>query len=67
MSILAFAGIYREQVSELPSIDVVRIKDGVASTLRLNSFEDSEVSARANGFRDMILSFAHKVSSLGPC
>ncbi|KAG6883418.1 hypothetical protein C0993_006279 [Termitomyces sp. T159_Od127] len=52
------------QVSQLPSIDVVRIKDGIASTLRLSSFEDSDVSARANGFRDMVGNVAHKLPDL---
>ncbi|KAG5640782.1 hypothetical protein DXG03_007199 [Asterophora parasitica] len=47
------------QVGELPSIDLVRIKDGKASTLKLNhGFDDSEVSARANGFRAMLGKFA---------
>ncbi|KAG6873384.1 hypothetical protein C0995_016194 [Termitomyces sp. Mi166 len=46
------------QVGQLPSIDLVRIKNGEASTLRMNAFEDSEVSARANGFAAMISQFA---------
>ncbi|KAG5720288.1 hypothetical protein E4T56_gene1947, partial [Termitomyces sp. T112] len=47
-----------EQVSKMASIDVVRIRNGNASTARLSAFEDEEVSARANGFRDMISRFA---------
>ncbi|KAF5373410.1 hypothetical protein D9615_009479 [Tricholomella constricta] len=53
------------QVGELPSIDLVRIKDGKASTLKLNhDFDDSEVSARANGFRAMLSKFAHTLPDM---
>ncbi|KAG6818280.1 hypothetical protein H0H93_006311, partial [Arthromyces matolae] len=49
-----------EQVGHLPSIDLVRIKDGNATKLKLNTeFEDDEVSARAEGFSMMIAQFAH--------
>ncbi|KAK7446709.1 hypothetical protein VKT23_014404 [Stygiomarasmius scandens] len=42
------------QVGSLPSVDVVRVQDGKAKTVNLNKgFENSEVGARAAGFRDM--------------
>ncbi|KAF9555502.1 hypothetical protein CPC08DRAFT_642752 [Agrocybe pediades] len=46
------------QVGELPSIDLVRIRDGEATVINVNpGFHDSEVSARARGFRSMIGKF----------
>lgn len=51
------------QAGELPSIDLVRVRDGVATVINVNpQFHDSEVSARAHGFRVMIEKFAHTVS-----
>ncbi|KAF8905928.1 hypothetical protein CPB84DRAFT_1813928 [Gymnopilus junonius] len=48
------------QVGELPSIDLVRIRDGVADVINVNpGFHDSEVSARARGFRSMTGKFVH--------
>lgn len=42
------------QVGELPSIDLVRIRSGEATVINVNpNFHDSEVSARARGFRSM--------------
>ncbi|GLB39561.1 putative lipopolysaccharide-modifying enzyme [Lyophyllum shimeji] len=53
------------QAGELPSIDLVRIEDGKSSTLKLhNDFEDSEVSARANGFRAMLSKFEHTLPDM---
>ncbi|KAF8064866.1 hypothetical protein FPV67DRAFT_1419057 [Lyophyllum atratum] len=53
------------QVGELPSIDLVRIKDGKASTLNINNdFEDVEVSARANGFLAMLSKFKHRLPDM---
>ncbi|KAF8879824.1 glycosyltransferase family 90 protein [Infundibulicybe gibba] len=49
------------QVGNLPSIDLVRIKDGKASTVNIaKGFEDSEVSARASGFRSMLGKYESK-------
>ncbi|PPQ79009.1 hypothetical protein CVT25_002318 [Psilocybe cyanescens] len=46
------------QVGELPSIDLVRIRDGMATVINVNpAFHDSEVSARARGFKSMIGKF----------
>ncbi|KAH7106860.1 hypothetical protein BKA62DRAFT_740679 [Auriculariales sp. MPI-PUGE-AT-0066] len=53
------------QVGHLPSIDLVRLRDGVSSTLNIqNGFNDSEVSARAKGFRVMIEKFQHTLPDL---
>ncbi|KAG6844032.1 hypothetical protein H0H87_010444 [Tephrocybe sp. NHM501043] len=53
------------QVGELPSIDIVRLKGGQASTVNINKgFEDSEVSARASGFRDMLSKFVHTLPDM---
>lgn len=46
------------QVGELPSIDLVRVKGGKATTVKISTFDDSEVSARANGFRAMLSKFS---------
>ncbi|THU81857.1 hypothetical protein K435DRAFT_784854 [Dendrothele bispora CBS 962.96] len=49
-----------EVVGSLPSIDIVRIRNGQVQTVNLNKgFEDSEVGARAAGFKDMIKNVAH--------
>ncbi|KAJ7594230.1 capsular associated protein [Mycena floridula] len=54
------------QVASLPSIDLVRIRDGKASTANIgqDGFEDSEVSARAEGFSSMLAKFAHTLPDL---
>lgn len=49
-------------VGALPSIDLVRVRGGVARTVNVEKgFEDSEVSARANGFKAMLSKFAKEV------
>jgi len=49
------------QVGQLPSIDLVRLENGKAISMNiLNGFNDTEVGARAKGFRDMIGKFQHK-------
>jgi len=54
-----------EQVGRLPSIDLVRIRNGSANVINIKSdFKDSEVSARANGFSDMLLGFIKTVRSI---
>ncbi|KAF9484283.1 hypothetical protein BDN70DRAFT_903771 [Pholiota conissans] len=46
------------QVGELPSIDLVRIRNGEATVINVNpNFHDSEVSARARGFKSMMGQF----------
>ncbi|KAF9043640.1 hypothetical protein BDZ89DRAFT_1059561 [Hymenopellis radicata] len=48
------------QVGALPSIDLVRIRDGKVSVVNVEKgFEDLEVSARAQGFARMTEKFAH--------
>lgn len=50
------------QAGELPSIHLVRIRDGLSSTVKMNhAYEDSEVSARARGFLSMISDFVSDV------
>lgn len=50
------------QVGELPSIDLVRIRKGEATVINVNpNFHDTEVSARARGFRSMTGKFVHLV------
>ena len=50
------------QIGRMPSIDLVRLKNGKAVTLNIEKgFEDSEVSARAKGFRVMMEKFQAKV------
>lgn len=50
------------QVGHLPSIDLVRIRNGVVTVEIVNSdFHDVEVSARAKGFRDMLEKFVETV------
>ncbi|KDQ56557.1 glycosyltransferase family 90 protein [Jaapia argillacea MUCL 33604] len=54
-----------EQVSSLPSIDIVRLRNGEAVAVNLEKgFEDPEASARAQGFQEMILSFQHKLPDM---
>ena len=46
----------------MPSIDLVRIKDGVITVQNMKKgFKDSETSARARGFRSMMGKFAKYV------
>ncbi|KAF8153340.1 hypothetical protein B0H34DRAFT_784438 [Crassisporium funariophilum] len=46
------------QVGELPSIDLVRVRSGVTTVVNVNpNFHDSEVSARAQGFKSMMGKF----------
>ena len=53
------------QVGELPSISIVRIRNGNMSVVNLNpEFKDSEVGARAAGFSYMLKKFVHLVLSL---
>lgn len=53
------------KVGHLPSIDLVRLQNGNAITLNIQTgFDDSEVSARAKGFRVMIEKFQHTVRRL---
>jgi len=50
------------QVGRLPSIDLVRVRSGNVLVINIKSnFKDTEVSARAHGFRDMIEGFAKTV------
>ena len=50
------------QVGYLPSIDLVRLENGQAISMNiLDGFNDTEVGARAKGFRVMIEKFQHKV------
>ncbi|KAG8827963.1 capsule-associated protein CAP1 [Serendipita sp. 399] len=51
-----------DQVGRLPSIDLVRVRYGKAVALNMEKgFEDSDISARAKGFRVMIEKFQKKV------
>ncbi|EJD51828.1 hypothetical protein AURDEDRAFT_56215 [Auricularia subglabra TFB-10046 SS5] len=53
------------QVGHLPSIDLVRLTNGNAITLNIQTgFNDSEVSARAKGFRVMIEKFQHTLPDM---
>ncbi len=53
------------QVGYLPSVDLVRIKDGQTRTIDVNKgFEDSEVGARAKGFRVMLEKFQDKLPDM---
>lgn len=46
------------QVGQLPSIDLVRVKNGVITVQNMQKgFKDSETSARARGFRSMMGKF----------
>ena len=50
------------QVGHLPSIDLVRIRGGKATIEILNpEFQDTEISARARGFRSMLGKFMKTV------
>uniref|UniRef100_A0A0W0F2S7 Putative capsular associated protein n=1 Tax=Moniliophthora roreri TaxID=221103 RepID=A0A0W0F2S7_MONRR len=53
------------QVGTLPSINIVRVRNGEATTVNLNEgFKDSEVSARAHGFRKMLNRFVHTLPDI---
>lgn len=53
------------QVGQLPSIDLVRIRNGNVSVINIDSnFKDTEVSARAHGFKSMIKGFAKTVCTI---
>ncbi|KAF9531212.1 hypothetical protein CPB83DRAFT_849569 [Crepidotus variabilis] len=46
------------QVGELPSIDLVQVRNGSATVINIKKeFKDTEVSARANGFKSMMGKF----------
>lgn len=50
------------QVGQLPSIDLVRIRDGNTTIEIVNpEFKDTEISARARGFRSMLGKFMKTV------
>ncbi|KAJ8496895.1 hypothetical protein ONZ45_g12270 [Pleurotus djamor] len=54
-----------EQVGQLPSIDLLRLRGGKPTMVNMNKgFVDSEVSARAHGFRRMIEKFQHLLPDL---
>ncbi|KAG8783991.1 capsule-associated protein CAP1 [Serendipita sp. 398] len=54
-----------DQVGHLPSIDFVRLRQGKAVTLNIEKgSEDSEVSARAKGFRMMVEKFQEKLPDM---
>ncbi|KAF9446462.1 glycosyltransferase family 90 protein, partial [Macrolepiota fuliginosa MF-IS2] len=54
-----------QQAGELPSIHLVRVKNGESTTVKMNhAYEDSEVSARAHGFRSMISKFEAKLPDM---
>jgi hypothetical protein len=53
------------QVGYLPSVDLVRIKDGKTRTIDVSKgFDDSEVGARAKGFRVMLEKFQDKLPDM---
>ncbi|KAK7052965.1 hypothetical protein VNI00_004285 [Paramarasmius palmivorus] len=57
--------IRRRTVGSLPSINIVRVRDGGATVVNLNEgFRDSEVSARAKGFRSMLSRFVHTLPDI---
>ena len=50
------------QVGQLPSIELVRIRNGAATIEIVNTeFQDTEISARAKGFRSMLGKFMKTV------
>ncbi|KAF8582381.1 glycosyltransferase family 90 protein [Ramaria rubella] len=54
-----------QQVGQLPSIDLVRLKSGKTATLNIpKRFNDSEGNARAKGFRVMIEKFQSKLPDM---
>lgn len=53
------------QVGYLPSVDLVRIENGMTRTIDVNKgFDDSEVGARAKGFRVMLEKFQDKLPNM---
>ena len=53
------------QVGYLPSVDLVRVEDGQTRTIDVNKgFADSEVGARAKGFRVMLEKFQDKLPNM---
>jgi hypothetical protein len=53
------------QVGYLPSVDLVRIEDGQTRTIDVSKgFDDSEVGARAKGFRVMLEKFQSKLPNM---
>jgi hypothetical protein len=53
------------QVGTLPSVDLVRIENGTTKTVQVNkAFADSEVGARAKGFRVMLEKFQAKLPNM---
>ncbi|KIY47462.1 hypothetical protein FISHEDRAFT_45273 [Fistulina hepatica ATCC 64428] len=52
------------QAAELPSIDLVSIRDGKWYNGKKEGFKDSEQGARAHGFRVMLEAFAHLLPDL---
>jgi len=55
------------KVAQLPSIDLVRVRDGNASAVNINGFENLAVSARATGFHQMLEKFEHRVYNISFC
>ena len=51
------------KVGHLPSVDLVRIRNGTVKALNMlqNVNQDEEISARANGFRRMVEKFRDRV------
>jgi hypothetical protein len=52
------------QVGTLPSVDLVRIENGTTMTVQKTGFSDSEVGARAKGFRVMLEKFQAKLPDM---
>ncbi|KAG7096090.1 hypothetical protein E1B28_006766 [Marasmius oreades] len=53
------------QVGTLPSINIVRVRRGKARIVNLSQdFKDSELSARAQGFKNMLKKFVHKLPNV---
>ncbi|GHJ90402.1 hypothetical protein NliqN6_6804 [Naganishia liquefaciens] len=53
------------QVGYLPSVDLVRVENGTTHTIDVNrGFDDSEVGARAKGFRVMLEKFQDKLPNM---
>lgn len=53
--------LIRLEVVQLPSIDLVSLRNGTAKLVRIEKdYEDAEVSARAKGFKIMMEKFMDK-------
>ncbi|PFH48325.1 glycosyltransferase family 90 protein [Amanita thiersii Skay4041] len=54
------------QVAQLPSIDLVRITNGVPKAMKVvkDGFDDSEANARAHGFVSMMTRFAKRLPDM---